>query len=63
MTLEEYAIERSRDEIIKAKEDGMSVINALVQHLMNDGRLDDLKKSTEDKEYQEKLIKEYGLED
>ena len=65
MTLEEYALARSREDILKAKEEGReegrNVINSLVQMLIQDGRLDDLKKSTEDQDFQKQLIKEYGL--
>ncbi len=73
MTLEEYALAKARDEIIKEKDgwfaegkaegkvEGKLIINALIQRLIEDGRLDDLKRSSEDEEYQEKLIKEYGL--
>ena len=71
MTLEDYAHAMARDAMMEHKDEwkaegkveAMSVLNELVKHLIDDGRLDDLKKSTEDKEYQEKLIKEYGLED
>lgn len=39
-------------------EQGTNVINTLNQILIDSGRLDDLKRSTTDKEYQNKLIKE-----
>lgn len=53
MTLE-HIIEREK-EIIAGK------INRLNALLIESGRIDDLKKSTEDHEYQEKLFEEFGL--
>ena len=40
---------------------GVALINQLHSLLINDGRMDDLKKSINDSEYQEKLIREYKL--
>ena len=40
---------------------GANRVNDLVRHLIEDGRLEDLKKSAEDVEYQKSLMKEYGL--
>ena len=42
----------------KGIEQGTDVINRLNKILLDTGRLDDLKRSTEDKEYQKQLIEE-----
>ena len=41
--------------------EGVALISRLISILMSEGRVDDVKKAVEDKEYQEKLLKEYGL--
>lgn len=43
------------------KEIGHSQINALNAKLLEQNRLDDLKKATYDKEYQKKLLEEFKL--
>lgn len=45
------------------EENGISKVNQLVLLLSRDGRLKDLLKSAEDREYQKQLFVEYGLED
>ena len=35
---------------------------ALTARLLEENRLDDLKRSTEDKEFKEQLLKEFGIE-
>ena len=45
----------------EGKASGVALINQLHSLLINDGRMDDLKKSINDSEYQEKLIREYKL--
>ena len=35
---------------------------ALIARLLEENRLDDLKRSTEDKEFKEQLLKEFGIE-
>ena len=47
-----------RDE---GKEEGKNRINLLNQKLMEEGRLEDLKQSIQDKEYQQQLLKEYNM--
>ena len=47
-----------REEI---REECRDVINKLNDKLLADNRFDDLKRSIGDKEYQDFLIKEYGL--
>ncbi len=55
----EQGIEQGREQgIVQGIEKGTNVINTLNQILIDTGRLDDLKRSTTDKEYQNKLIKE-----
>ena len=41
---------------------GIDVINKLHNKLLSENRLEDLKRSTEDKDYQKLLIKEFGLD-
>lgn len=36
-------------------------INRLMQRLIQDNRMDDIKRSVNDREYQEKLLEEYGI--
>ena len=36
-------------------------LNRLIDLLIKDGRIEDLKRSTKDREYQQKLLDEYGL--
>ena len=40
---------------------GTGIINVLNQHLIQDNRLEDLRRSTTDSEFQKELIKEYNL--
>ena len=47
--------------IAEGRASGIALINQLHSLLINDGRMDDLKKSINDSEYQEKLIREYKL--
>lgn len=42
-------------------ERGRNLINELNVRLLQDGRTDDLKRSTEDPQFQKQLLKEYGL--
>lgn len=45
------------------KEKGMDMLGKLVQCLLEDGRTNELKLATEDKEFQKKLMEEYGIGD
>ena len=42
-------------------EQGIELINQLNQILLSEGKYDELQKSSKDKEYQKKLLSEYGL--
>lgn len=42
--------------------EGIEKINKLNQCLLEDGRIEDLKKACEDKAYQKKLLEEYGIQ-
>lgn len=42
-------------------QEGQRLLNQLITLLLADGRTEDLKKSASDKEYQLRLLKEYGL--
>lgn len=41
---------------------GSDNINTLVQKLLADNRTDDLRRSTKDRQFQKKLLQEYGIE-
>ena len=45
----------------EGREEGREKINRLNQLLVAEGRFEDLKKSLEDNEYQDKLLRENGL--
>ena len=47
--------------LMEGRVEGSKLINQLNQKLIMDGRLDDLKRSVEDEEYQQSLLKEYSL--
>ena len=51
----ERGIERGREE--EARQNA-----ALTARLLEEKRLDDLKRSTEDKEFKKQLLKEFGIE-
>ena len=54
--------EEGRQEgLLEGRQEGARRVNALYKRLLEDSRLDDLKRSTEDPEYQELLLKEYKL--
>lgn len=56
------AREEGREEGRKeGREEGREKINRLNQLLVAEGRFEDLKKSLEDNEYQDKLLRENGL--
>ena len=42
-------------------EQGIELINQLNQILLSEGKYDELQKASNDKEYQKKLLAEYGL--
>ena len=49
------------DAIEEGLEQGIELINQLNQILLSEGKYDELQKASKDKEYQEKLLAEYGL--
>ncbi len=52
----------SREEGIRIGEKrGEARLKVLCDHLLNDGRIEDLRKAVSDEAYTEKLYKEYGL--
>ena len=59
MTVEEYAKATAK----QAANNTTEQINKLNQKLLTDDRIDDLRKSTEDKEFQHQLMVEYGIID
>lgn len=50
------------DGLEKGMEKGMDRMAVLTTRLLNENRLDDLKKAAVDKKYCEQLLKEYGIE-
>ena len=42
-------------------EKGMDLVNQLYGKLLSDGRMEDLKKATNDKGFRESLMEEYGI--
>ena len=54
----EDAREEGREEGLQ---EGQQLLNQLITLLLADGRTEDLKKSASDREYQLRLLKEYGL--
>ena len=62
MLFTEYNEKEHMDAVrAEGKEEGVDMIVALHSALVKDNRLEDLKKSFEDKEYQTELLKEYGI--
>ena len=49
------------DAIEEGLEQGLELINQLNQILLSEGKYDELQKASKDKEYQKKLLAEYGL--
>ena len=45
----------------EGKAEGRNDVNELIQCLLRDNRIDDLKRSTTDTEYQNSLMAEYGI--
>ena len=67
MTVEEYAKALAKQAAKEAAKETTEAttkrINLLTQKLLTDDRLDDLRKSTEDKDFQHQLMVEYGIID
>ena len=63
MTVEEYAKATAKQAAKEATEATAKRINLLTQKLLTDDRIDDLRKSTEDKDFQHQLMVEYGIID
>ena len=63
MTVEEYAKATAKQAAKEASKATTEQINKLNQKLLADDRIDDLRKSTEDKDFQHQLMVEYGIID
>ena len=50
------------DQLAYARDEGQERINRLYAHLLQDERLEDMKRATEDAEYREHLMKEYNIQ-
>lgn len=55
---QEQGMKEGREEGMK---EGREKVNKLNRCLMRDGRLEDFRRSLDDKNYQEELLEEYGL--
>ena len=45
----------------KGLREGYSKMNRLIERLFDDGRIDDLRRAAKDPDYQEQLMREYGI--
>ncbi len=45
----------------KCRQEGVNKLNNLIRVLIEKGREEDMRRSLEDKEYQEELFREFGL--
>ena len=67
MTVEEYAKATAKQAAKEAAKEATEAtterLNLLTQKLFADNRIDDLRKSTEDKDFQHQLMVEYGIID
>ena len=45
----------------EGREEGMNLVNSLSMRLLEDGRIEDLRRSSRDKDYQNALLTEYNL--
>ena len=67
MTVEEYAKATAKQAAKEASKEATEAtserFNKLIQKLLADDRIDDLRKSTEDKDFQHQLMVEYGIID
>ncbi len=59
--MEDWLDEKMNEGMECGLEQGVDRVNRLIRHLVQDNRIQDLKRSAEDKEYQEQLMKEYGI--
>ena len=50
------------DRVKKGMEKKDNQLTELTARLLEENRLDDLRRSTEDKEFKEQLLKEFGIE-
>lgn len=59
----EMRCRRAREEVLEQGiEQGMDRLGALVGRLIDAGRLDDAKRASEDADYREALLAEFGLQ-
>lgn len=59
---QEKHLQQERDDSKEeGRREGMDRVNRLVELLLSQGRQEDLKRSVTDREYQEKLMKEFGI--
>ena len=53
--------EMMKEERMEGKDEGQERVNHLIKILAENNRLEDIIKSADDKEYQQKLFEEFGL--
>ena len=58
---ERYERTLRQDALEDGIEKGENRLNKLIEILLSEGRIEDLRKSTIDKEYRRQLMKEFGL--
>ena len=46
----------------EGRKEGKELVNRLHEHLLDENRLNDLRRALKDPEYQEQLMKEYGIQ-
>ena len=49
------------DGVVRGKEEGTERMSVLTAKLLKEKRLEDLQKATEDKDFRERLMKEFGI--
>ena len=59
---EEGRTEGRKEGLEAGRTESRGIINELTKRLIQDGRMEDLKRSLDDHAYQDQMLKEYGLE-
>ena len=59
---EEGRTEGRKEGLEAGRTESRGIINELTKRLIQEGRMEDLKRSLDDHAYQDQMLKEYGLE-